>query len=65
MYYEEEIRQGKLYYRNLPYGKWKLVCYEIVLDRLIGVKNELYEARIEIDNLKQLLKAYHAAYKES
>ncbi len=43
MYYEEQIINGKLYYRTTPTGKWILIGYAKLLDRLIEAENKLQE----------------------
>ena len=45
MYYDEQIFDGKLYFRTTPNGEWILVCYETLLDRLIKAENELWEIK--------------------
>ncbi len=43
MYYEEQIIDGRLYCRSTPAGKWILVDYAKLLDRLIEAENKLQE----------------------
>lgn len=45
MYYEEQIIDGKLYFRTTPTGNWLLIDYQKPLDRLIECQNELAQLK--------------------
>ena len=45
MYYEEKIEDGKLFWRGTPTGKWILISYEKLLDRLIEAENKIQELK--------------------
>jgi hypothetical protein len=54
MYYEEQIIDGKLYYRITPKGVWFPVNYAKLLDRLVEAENKVaeLESKIKIFGLK-------------
>jgi hypothetical protein len=55
MYYEEELKDGILWCRTTPTGKWRQCSMETMSERIVRMKKEIHYLKLQIESNKEEL----------